>query len=284
MSWTHVRAVLASALNLIFVLLGLGFGTAVFWHAALGMPLLAGPAGQRKVEIPSPTTTAQRLPNEEVAVFPGTSELEKKIAPAASETLPPAVIIDVPFSPQAPFGNWSQPFKDACEETSVLMAIYWAGKMPLDAETANREILETVAFEEYNFGYHRDTALKETLNIFLYRYRYPNVKLFYDITVEDVKHELAAGNLVIVPAAGELLANPYFKTPPPYHMLVVRGYDDRRGEFITNDPGTIQGEGFRYSYENLYGAIHDWPGPERNVREGRKGMIAVYPPDQPSAL
>lgn len=280
MSWSNIGAVLASALSLTLILLALGLGTAVFWHSFLGETVLAGP-----VALPSFSPPREAMLKENITPSPvvGLGEIARKIVPAAFEVLPSRVLIDAPFSVQAPLGDWSQPYKDACEETSVAMSIYWARREPLDLATSSREILNQVAFEEYNFGYHRDTALKETLNLFLYHYRYPNVKLYYDIAVADIKRELAEGNLVIVPAAGELLANPYFKTPPPYHMLVIRGYDEAAGEFITNDPGTVQGEGFRYSFDNLYDAIRDWPGPDRDVRDGHKGMIVVYPADWQSS-
>jgi hypothetical protein len=70
---------------------------------------------------------------------------------------------------------------------------------------------------------------------------------------------LVSGKLVIIPAAGRLLGNPNFSGQGPiYHMLVVRGFDNKTGEFITNDPGTRKGEGYRYKYSVLINAIHDW--------------------------
>ena len=41
-------------------------------------------------------------------------------------------------------------------------------------------------------------------------------------------------------------------------MLVIIGFDDKTGEFITNDPGTKRGAEFRYKYKILLNAIHNW--------------------------
>src|SRR5690606_41290644 len=55
----------------------------------------------------------------------GLSPLAEPILNAPESVTPPAVveqlILDVPFTSQAPEGNWKQPWQDACEETSILM-------------------------------------------------------------------------------------------------------------------------------------------------------------------
>ncbi|KKR45570.1 MAG: hypothetical protein UT82_C0026G0013, partial [Parcubacteria group bacterium GW2011_GWB1_40_14] len=92
-------------------------------------------------------------------------------------------------------------------------------------------------------------------------------------TVDTIKRELAAGNPIIVPAAGRELGNPYFTSPGPlYHMLVIRGYtsDDK---FITNDPGTRRGEEYTYKFDILMNAIHDWNGGD--VINGKKVIIVL---------
>ena len=87
--------------------------------------------------------------------------------------------------------------------------------------------------------------------------------------------------MIIIPAAGRLLGNPYFQTPGPiYHMLVIRGYNAT--EFITNDPGTKRGDGFKYKYQTLINAIHDWDHQraeggmtDEEMAQGNKVMIVV---------
>lgn len=228
-------------------------------------------AGVPAVLLASSVPTVSALPPKPVSAARTTSE-----DPPA---LPAAIFIPgVPFTAQAPKGDWSLPFGEACEEASVLMAVAWArGADALSPLQAEREILGQVAFEDYAFGYHFDTSLAQTIKLFTRYYDYPNAALAYDIGPEDIKRELARGNIVLVPVAGALLANPYYASPPPYHMVVVRGYDDVAGEFIVNDPGTRRGAGFRYPSIRLWEAIHDWTGSDATVASGRTGMIVVWP-------
>jgi hypothetical protein len=94
------------------------------------------------------------------------------------------------------------------------------------------------------------------------------------VTTESIKEELAKGNPIIIPAAGRRLLNPYFSGEGPwYHMLVVKGYD--RNEFITNDPGTKRGDGYKYKYDVLVNAIHDWTGVKEEIEGGQRKMMVV---------
>ena len=113
-------------------------------------------------------------------------------------------------------------------------------------------------------------------------FNWPAPKVVYGITLEDIKKELAQGNLVITPMAGRILQNPYYRRPGPiYHMVVVRGYTEK--EIITNDPGTRRGEGFRYLNDNFFNSLHDWPfefgkkipkeEAARGILDGQKAMI-----------
>ena len=176
-------------------------------------------------------------------------------------------------------GVWTVPWNEACEEVSVFMAMQWATHAdPITAKTASTEILKIVAFENAAFGYHNDTTLRETAKLFTRFYHYDNIELSYDISIDDIRRELASGNVVLLPAAGSLLKNPYFSSPPPYHMVVAVGYDDVSREFIVQEPGTRRGENYRYSYDTLSNAIHDWTGNNATMTTGRKGMIVVRPP------
>lgn len=223
--------------------------------------------------------SALNSPQSAEALLSGATGGASASAKFGSEALPKQVMLRAPFSSQSPLGDWSQPYQDACEETSVLMAMAWIrGEESIAPEKAQKEILGQVAFENFNFGYHGDTAIRETAKIFANYYNYKNVRAVYGIAIDDIRRELAAGNLVIVPAAGTILNNPHYASPPPYHMAVITGYDDIAEEFIVNDPGTKHGAGWRYSYETISSAVHDWTGSKSTVLDGRKGMIVVHPP------
>ena len=58
-------------------------------------------------------------------------------------------------------------------------------------------------------------------------------------------------------------------------MLVIRGYTAKG--FITNDPGTRNGEEYFYTEEVLFNAIHDWNGSPDTIEAGRKVAISVGP-------
>lgn len=211
---------------------------------------------------------------------PETAEAELPTAapllPAKNVRIPASIEIAVPFSAQAPFGDWGEPWQDACEETSVMMAVAWARGFELVPDLAASEISNEVAFEKKALGYYRDTNAADTARLFKEFYHYDSITVRDSgVNVGAIKKELAEGNIVIVPLAAAFLKNPYFTSPPLYHMVVIRGYDDATQEFITNEPGTKHGNGFRYSYENLFDAIHDWTGFDGDILKGNKVMIIV---------
>lgn len=192
--------------------------------------------------------------------------------------IPKKVLLDVPFAPQAPFGNWADERQDyGCEEASILMAVYWAEGKELSYAKAEEEIIAISEFEKKVYGNFYDTSAADTLKVLETYFGYVNARVQYDIHIVDIKAELAVGNVVIVPINGRLLGNPYFTPPgPPKHKLVIRGYDDATQEFITNDPGTKRGEAYRYSYEVMEGALVDYPsGRDEEIVNFHTAMIVV---------
>lgn len=200
-----------------------------------------------------------------------------------SGALPSKVYIPVPFLCQAPYGDWSQPWQDACEEAAIIMAKRYVKGDPLDREPAcrqarsgNREILKMVDFQVEKYGGHYDLTAEQSAQLIRDYYKFNDVEVRYDIGIEDLKNELALGNLVVAPMAGRLLKNPYYTPPGPvYHYMLFKGYDDQTGEFITNDAGTRKGRNYRYKYQVAFNAIHDWTGSKKTITRGRKAIIVV---------
>ena len=191
--------------------------------------------------------------------------------------LPDKVELPVPFLCQAPFANWAQPWQDACEEAAIIMAVHYVKDYPLDKETGNQEILGLVKFQQVKWGGHHDLNARKTAQLMADYYKYNKFRISYNFGINDIKMELAKGNVVLTPMAGRLLGNRFYRQPgPAYHYMVFKGYDDRAGEFITNDPGTKRGEGFRYKYAVAWNAIHDWNGSKETITQGKKAMIVVY--------
>lgn len=188
--------------------------------------------------------------------------------------LPSEVNLAVPFTVQAPNANWDEVHQEFCEEASMLMATsYIKGWDIPDADTADQKMFEIKAFEENRFGYYKDTTAEETAAIIREFYRIDKVKVVYDPTIGDIKEALNEKKIILAPAAGRQLGNPYFRQPGPlYHMLVIKGYT-KEGNIITNDPGTRRGADFIYNPNILLNAIHDWNGGD--VDHGRKVVIIV---------
>jgi len=193
-----------------------------------------------------------------------------------SGALPSKVYIPAPFLCQAPYGDWSQPWQDACEEAAIIMAMSYVRGETVDRETGNREILKMVDFQVEKYGGHYDLTAEQSAQLIRDYYKFNDLEVRYDMGIEDLKNELALGNPVIAPMAGRLLKNPYYTPPGPvYHYMLFKGYDDRAGEFITNDGGTRRGRNYRYKYQVAYKAIHDWTERKFTIAQGRKAMIVV---------
>jgi len=176
----------------------------------------------------------------------------------------------VPFMVQAPHADWSMPYKEACEEASILMAVYYLQSKELDEQTAKTEINKMVEWQIVQWGGHYDLSIKETAELTQKYFSDYKIIIIPDLTVDKIKIYLKQGYPVVVPVAGRQLGNPFFQNPGPlYHMLVVKGYMDDK--FITNDPGTKRGRDFVYNYEVLMSAINDWDG--ENPTGGKMGLV-----------
>lgn len=217
-----------------------------------------------------PTDTPEQSEPEEPLTVDGPVEEEA--------ALPVSMNLAVPFTSQAPHGNWDEPYQEACEEASVYMVhAYFSGmdEGQIPADTADQDLLKIVEFEMELYGFYKDTTTEQTgmFAEFMYGHAYQVLK---NPSVEDIQRKLVQGHPVIVPAAGRLLGNPYFTAPGPiYHMLVVRGYT-QDGQFIVNDPGTYRGEAYLYDFDTVMNAMHDWNG-EGEITEGGKVVLVLSP-------
>lgn len=186
--------------------------------------------------------------------------------------LPPSVLINVPFQIQAPHNNWDALHEETCEETVLLMVQHFFARTSFpDQDAADLEIKNIVQYET-DHNYTVDVTLEELTVIADNYFHMSTARIVTNPTVALIKQELASGRPVIIPAAGRELHNPYFKQPGPiYHMLVIKGYDDITGEFVTNDPGIRQGNGYRYPYDTLLKAVHNWN--KDNILVGTKEYL-----------
>ncbi len=212
------------------------------------------------------------------------ASMHPSMAPTASPVITPSapsipfpaeINLAVPFTVQAPHAIWEEPYKEFCEEASALMAASYVRNESLpSADVADAKLLAIQDFEDTRFGYWQDTTAAETAIILREHFKIKAVALVEKPTVADIKQALSQGKLVIMPAAGQQLHNPYFRAPgPPYHMLVIKGYT-ADGRFITNDPGTRHGADYIYDEAIIMNAMHDWRT-DGKVELGRKVIIVV---------
>lgn len=238
-----------------------------FWVGLLSALLLVG--------CQSPTVEVELEPSSEATVH---FEHDKAPIPEKSTIeeveLPSSAYLEVPFTAQAPHGNWDNPYQEACEEASVIMVDYFLRSASLTPDQANREIIQLVNWEQAN-RYKYDVSVEELATIIKEYYGY-SVRISDSVSKESIMYEISKGNPVIIPVAGRDLGNPYFSGQGPwFHMLVVTGYNWRH--FITNDPGTKRGEDYKYKHRTLVDAIHDWTGVKEEIRSGPKRMLIIEP-------
>ncbi len=239
----------------------------------------AASPGANAAPSPLPSVGAPLRPPSPAPV--ATASVVPTAAPQATPSVS-GVNLRVPFAPQAPYAVWDDLHNEACEEASMLLVeAYFRGR-PLNAHLMEQGILDLVRWQTQN-GYSVDVTAAETVKILTDYFHLP-ARLLFNPTVSSIRQELDAGHVVIMPAAGRRLGNPYYRQPGPlYHMLVIRGYDPARDEFITNDPGTKRGEAYRYKTSVLLSANHDWPKPgktkedvsDAEMEAGQKVMMVV---------
>lgn len=190
-------------------------------------------------------------------------------------TIKDSVLLDVPFADQAPFKDWGDPYQEACEETSAIMAYQFVvgnTENDLSKKFIDQEILNMVSYQENNLGGHYDLDTAGTLDLFQQYYNYQDGQIVSINSIDDIKCILSEGNIIIAPTYGRELDNPHFTPPGPvYHMLLIKGYND--SHFITNDPGVWQGKNFNYTFDNLFKAICDLPSDAL----GQSGYIKSHP-------
>ena len=115
---------------------------------------------------------------------------------------------EVPFTSQAPYGDWDELHQEACEEASMIMVNSFFNDEILSPHTADQQIMSLDKWEKNN-GYSVDLSAEETSAI-LENYFQLKVTLITDFSVERIKKELIAGNLIIVRPPAESWVIPIF--------------------------------------------------------------------------
>ncbi len=192
--------------------------------------------------------------------------------------IPNSILLSVPFSPQAPTGNWDLPHNEACEEAGVIMAgEYFSGRTEslIPPKLFEAELQRLTKWQQDNLGHYLDSTSAEIALMARANYGL-KTRLIENFSAEDIKSALSRGKLVLISANGRLLKNPYYKPPGPlHHLLLVKGFDEN-GNFITNDSGTKRGAGYLYSFDAVYDAAGDWDAAKDTVDTDKKTAILIW--------
>lgn len=191
--------------------------------------------------------------------------------------LPAAVSMPVPFTPQAPLGNWAAR-QHTCEEASLVMVDRYlhgdhSGSL-IDAHTADAAINQVTTWKPAQDL----TALQ--VGELAQKYMGWAYKVL-PATRLNMKQQLALGRPLIVGVRTHGLGNPNY---PGYsshyeqigwsvsHYLVVAGYDTG-DTYILNDPGLTRGHGYHISYDQLMHAIDDLDQAYPDLNMGRVFVV-----------
>ncbi|MDQ3018740.1 MAG: C39 family peptidase, partial [bacterium] len=126
-------------------------------------------------------------------------------------------------------------------------------------EEARRDIINMSEYERAMFGFYQDTSIDDTAMVLRDLYR--NIAMIdvkKNISAEDIKNELAAGKLAIIPLNTRLTRHPLYRQGPIRHTVVAVGYDDQTDEIIIHDPYYSAGKYLRLSSAAVNRALWDY--------------------------
>lgn len=214
--------------------------------------------------VASSTAPASPAPTQQINFLPRT------LAPSKAG----AVNLSVPFAPQAPFGNWAQPYQDACEEAAIIMIERFFRGASLSLQAMDTEILRMVKFQEERYGFYIDSNAAETARLTEEFYPHLSARVITDPSVNDIREALEKRIPVLALVNGQKLGNPFYTPPgPDRHALTIKGVTGDK--FITNDPGTRRGADFVYPMSTVMNALEDYDGGSPGT--GRPVILLLTP-------
>jgi hypothetical protein len=204
-------------------------------------------------------------------------------APSRSPVvLPDHILLQVPYTTQAPLGNWAQ-HQESCEEaTLTMLSSYWARdrSVVIDPNTADASIAALVRWQVQHWGSEDDLTDHRMGELAKDYYGYG-----YQIVPNDpegIREQLAAGRPLIASVRTHGLGNPNY---PGYgnhyeqsgwsvpHFVLVIGYD---GDGVwLNDPGISKGRGYHITYGQLAHAIDSLDQHHPALNEGQVLLVAA---------
>ena len=218
-------------------------------------------------------TKVQAQPIQTIEVGPGTMP--------TPTPLPAQVLLQVPFTTQAPLNNWAQ-HQESCEAaTLTMLTSYWQhnAAVVIDPHAADASINQIDRWKsqpDLNVTMMGELAEAH----FGYTYRLvPN-------DPKVIAEQLSAGRPLIAEVRTHALGNPRY---PGYsthyeqngysvpHFILVIGYDGT-GVWL-NDPGISWGRGYHISYAQLAHAIDSLDQHHPALNQGQ--VLLLLAPEKP---
>ncbi len=165
-------------------------------------------------------------------------------------------IQNMDFFSQAPYGNWNQPYQDACEEASLLIWYYYLKNITKTKAEYNTDLLAMVDLEMQMLWYFESTTIMEMKQIINRRDKTIHASIIEHPTIRDIEREISQNHIVVAPLYGKWLKNPHYALWwPEYHFLVIKWYNQTN--FITHDVWTLRWANREYTKSIIMENIHD---------------------------
>ena len=227
----------------------------------------------------------------EAAPLPGLTEVQAEPIPLPGSTpapvpsptpLPDRILLQVPYTTQAPLGNWAQ-HQHTCEEANmVMLAAYWQhdASVVIDPGAADAQIAALVQWQVLHWG-SKDDLTDHRLGELAQQY----YGFTYEVVPNDqqvIRAQLAAGRPLIAGVRTHALGNANY---PGYgnhyeqptwsvsHYVLVIGYDND-GVWL-NDPGITKGRGYHIAWAQLAHAIDSLDQQYPALNEGQVLLLVA---------
>jgi len=202
-----------------------------------------------------------------------------------SPTMPNSAKLDklqlsIPYIHESPDGSWTGPWKNGCEEASILMVEkFYMGQTYTNIKESMDFMMALFNIQDNIWGSNADADAYRTAKLINEHTRY-NAVITDHPTIAQIKKELQQKRPVIALHYGKTLNNPnipFLATGSYYHMTVIIGYDDTTQEFIVHDNGdTKTGSAHHYKYSVLMDSLHDFDFSTGRA-DGTPRVIFTYP-------
>lgn len=228
---------------------------------------------QRAPAAPLPGVTAVHAQPLPVEVGPGTMP--------TPTPLPSQMLLQVPFTTQAPLNNWAQ-HQESCEAATLTMLVsYWqhSSAVVIDPHAADASINQIDKWKSQpDLNVTMMGELAEQHFGFAYRIVPNDPKV--------IAEQLSAGRPLIAEVRTHALGNPRY---PGYsthyeqngysvpHFILIIGYDST-GVWL-NDPGISWGRGYHISYAQLAHAIDSLDQHHPALNQGQ--VLLLLAPEKP---